>query len=205
MRFKDKNILFSGGGTALGRVSRLAFSLCFLACGIGPLASGLYSQTELGSEDDLTVKGVDGTMMDPDVEIKGFSLFGSTGAAQTVNIPQTPGNIYVSGFVQVSSGAYFIGGSTFTTGGAYFQGISSFSTVGKIYIPGANDATKVLKSNLDGSLVWAADSNDGGASLNGTANRLIKYQSDGSGVDASVIQQNPTNVGVTLMGSSMTV
>ena len=96
----------------------------------------------------------------------------------------------------------FVGGSTFTAGGVYFQGISSFSTVGKIYIPGANDVTKVLKSNLDGSLTWGAD--DTGDFTAGAQNWIPMYNS--TGLTASKLMQNLGNNGMTLVsGSSMTI
>ena len=73
------------------------------------------NDTEFGIEDDLTVLGTGGTSTsDPDVEIKGFTVFGSTEADHDLNIPKAPGNIFVNGYVQISSGVWAVGPSTFT-------------------------------------------------------------------------------------------
>lgn len=168
----------------------------------GPAARAADNGTEFGIADDLTVLGVEGlTTADPDVEIKGFTVFGATEPDHALNIPKAAGNIYANGYVQVSSGMYVVGGSTFAAGGAYFTGVSSFSNVGSIYIPGANDTTKVLKSNLDGSLVWGADAT--GGFTPGTQNWIPMY--NGGGLAASKLMQDPGNLSVTLTASSMTV
>jgi hypothetical protein len=131
----------SGLSPSRGGLFRLAFWL-FLAAFV-PIVTA-QAQTELGSEDDLTILGTDGTALDPDAEIKGFTVFGSTQAAYTGAVTG-PGNVVVNGALAVSSGAYFVGNSTFT--GA-----------GKIFI---NDGTagQLLGKNAAGSLQW----------LNGTA------------------------------------
>ena len=97
------------------------------------------AQTELGSADDLTVFGVDGTAPDPDVEIKGFTVFGSTQAAYPGAVVG-PGHVVVNGALAVSSGAYFVGNSTFTN-------------AGKIFI---NDgaAGQLLRRHTAGHLEW---------------------------------------------------
>jgi len=99
----------------------------------------LYAQTELGAEDDLTVLGTNGGAEDPDVEVKGFTVFGSTQGSYSGAVAGT-GNIVVNGYLSVSSGAYFVGNSTFT--GA-----------NKIFI---NDGTagQVLRKNGGGYLYW---------------------------------------------------
>ncbi len=71
------------------------------------------SQTELGSEGDLTVLGTGGTLLDPNAEIKGFTVFGSTQAGYSGAVAGD-GNVVVNGVLSVSSGAYFVGNSTFT-------------------------------------------------------------------------------------------
>jgi hypothetical protein len=79
--------------------------------------TAVYAQnaTEFGIEGDLTVLGkgaIDPS--DPDLEVKGFTVFGATQAAPVLQIPFTPGNVFVNGYVQVSSGMYVAGSSTFT-------------------------------------------------------------------------------------------
>ena len=103
-------------------------------------AAPALAQTELGSEDDFTVLGTDGTAPDPDVEIKGFTVFGSTQDAYTGAVVG-PGGVVVNGVLAVSSGAYFVGSSTFT--GA-----------GKIFI---NDGSpgQLLRRSAAGSLEWS--------------------------------------------------
>ncbi|MEK7722290.1 MAG: hypothetical protein AAB359_07870, partial [Elusimicrobiota bacterium] len=134
------------------------------------LTSAVYANngTEFGIEDDLTVLGNTGTQGDPDVEIKGFSVFGSTNVA-SVNITPAAGNVIFNGQVQVSSGMYVIGGSTFATG-AYFAGISSFTAgPGSIYISGGL-ADQVLKKVAGGAMVWSND--QGGVSGTGIVDYL---------------------------------
>lgn len=107
------------------------------------MATNLYSQTELGSEDDLTVLGVNGVDLDPDVEIKGFTVFGSTQSAYTGALAG-PGNVVVNGVLAVSSGAYFVGNSTFTAASQLFINDGS---------PG-----QILSKNSAGSLQWTSSS-----------------------------------------------
>jgi len=114
----------------------LVFSLC-------PAPLHAQSLTELGSEGDLTVLGTGGTALDPNAEIKGFTVFGSTQAAYPGAVVG-PGNVVVNGVLAVSSGAYFVGDST-------------FPAAGKIFI---NDGStgQLLSKKADGSLQWASSS-----------------------------------------------
>lgn len=144
----------SGSRTAFcGRRPRFAFSrpslfpalLLSLALSAGCclLPAIANAQTELGSEDDLTVLGVNGTALDPDTEIKGFTVFGSTQAAYTGAVVG-PGSVVVNGALAVSSGAYFVDSST-------------FPSAGKIFI-GDGSAGQLLSKRSDGSLQWASSS-----------------------------------------------
>jgi len=101
------------------------------------LSLPLFSQTELGSADDLTVLGTNGTALDPDTEIKGFTVFGATQAAYTGGVVG-PGNVVVNGALAVSSGAYFTAVSTFSAG-MYVMAAASFTDVANIYITGGAD------------------------------------------------------------------
>lgn len=178
--------------------------LALLALAWGPAAYAADNNTEFGIEDDLTVFGTGGTAVDPDMEIKGFAVFGATQAAPALNIPVGPGNIFANGYVQVSSGMYVAGSSTFTSA-AYFTGISSFTAgPGSIYISGGA-ANQVLKKVAGGGLAWAND--DGGSgSITGTPRRITMIDPSGTGLVSSLLLQNGTDAGVTLMnGSSMTV
>ena len=103
--------------------SSLAVVRCFLFTILSlsaihcSLINPLYAQgqTELGVKDDLSVFGTNGTFDDPNVEIKGFTVFGSTQTSYTGAV-NGPGNVVVNGTLAVSSGAYFTGVSTFSSG-----------------------------------------------------------------------------------------
>ncbi len=131
----------------------LAMAALF-ALTLAPAAYAADNNTEFGIEDDLTVLGTAGTAVDPDAEIKGFTVFGATQAAPALNIPVAPGNIFANGYVQVSSGMYVAGSSTFTSG-AYFTGISSFAAgPGNMYVSGGT-AGQVLSKVAGGGMQWS--------------------------------------------------
>jgi hypothetical protein len=166
-----------------------------------PAAYAVDNLTEFGIEDDLTVLGNQGTALDPDAEIKGFTVFGSTQSAYTGAVIGA-GNVVVNGFLSVSSGAYFVGGSTFASGGAYFTGVSSFSTPGNIHV-GGGLPNQVLKKIAGGGMTWADDS-VGAGEIAGIAGRLVMYQADGTGGIESMFHQSG-NFLTLLSGSSMTI
>lgn len=187
--------------------------VCVMAA--GRLAYAADNGTEFGIEDDITVLGTEGTMMDPDVEIKGFTMFGSTGAAQTVNIPQTPGNMYVSGYVQVSSGMYVAGSSTFTQRvelqgygvlKSTVQFLNNTGSLTNLYFDNAAaNSGKVLKAGSDGFLTWEADQNT--VMTFATPLRLQMVNVADNNLIDSLFQQNAeagTNITM-VSGSSMTI
>lgn len=156
--------------------------------------------TEFGVEDDLTVLGTGGTNVDPDMEVKGFTVFGATWSA--LNIPAAPGSIFARGYVEVSSGMYVAGGSTFTVG-AYFTGVSSFSDVTNVHF-GGGTANQVLKKAAGGGMVWANDNI--GLTGMGTARRLQMVNDVGTDLTNSVFLQNALDTNITMLAtSSMTV
>ncbi|MCW1309673.1 MAG: hypothetical protein QXP04_03175 [Candidatus Nanoarchaeia archaeon] len=104
--------------------------------------------TEFGVADDLIVLGVSGTYDDPDVEIKGFTVFGTTQSAYTANIPYGPGNVIINGVLGVSSGAYVAGTSTF----AYVSSIT-ISGAEAIFINNGSPG-QILRKKLTGELEW---------------------------------------------------
>ncbi|MCX5790721.1 MAG: hypothetical protein NTY45_00645, partial [Elusimicrobia bacterium] len=93
---------------------------------------------EFGVEDDLTVLGTEGTVQDPDLEVKGFTVFGATEAFPGV-VPG-PGNVVINGRLYVSSGTYFVGDSTFTSAANIFIGDG---------LPG-----QLLRKTFGGNLYW---------------------------------------------------
>ncbi|HAH31331.1 MAG TPA: hypothetical protein DCL44_03340 [Elusimicrobia bacterium] len=173
--------------------------------------------TEFGIEDDLTVIGHEGNWADADVELKGFSIFGSS-LGITNKISGAAGNVFVGGAVQVSSGLFVAGGSTMT-GGMYVTGVSSFtgevrmnynqniyfSSPSYMWLDGGADG-QVLKRNTNGALMWGNDLS-GASAITGNHDRIQKIDQTGSGMGDSVFIQsgNGDTAGVTMLGSSMTV
>lgn len=159
--------------------------------------------TEFGIEDDLTVLGTGGTAVDPDAEIKGFTVFGSTQSAYPGAVIGA-GNVVVNGALAVSSGAYFAAGSTFAAG-AYFNSVSSYTAgAGSIFVNGGATG-QVLKKAANGSMYWATDDSGAGA-INGTQNRIVMFGPGGTGGADSQLQQDASNTSMTLLaGSSMTI
>jgi hypothetical protein len=103
--------------------------------------------TEFGIEDDLSVFGREGTAVDPDAEIKGFTVFGSTQTAYTGAVVGA-GNVVVNGVLAVSSGAYFVGNSTFTAG-VYLPAPTS------LYVTGGGNGQVMTKNTTTGAMQWA--------------------------------------------------
>lgn len=108
-------------GAAVPVCRRRVLLPLLLAVAAGPLLAGaaFCGQTEMGFEGDVLVLGTDGTELDPNLKVKGFTVFGSTQAAYTGAVA-APGNVVVNGVLAVSSGAYFVGNSTFTGAGKIF-------------------------------------------------------------------------------------
>ncbi len=138
--------------------SRFAFIIGAIISVLCPLSPALYSQAEFGVEGDLTVLGTSGTALDPDVEIKGFTVFGSTQAAYPGAVVAR-GNVVINGALSVSSGAYFVDSST-------------FSAANKIFI---NDGStgQLLSKRSDGSLQWTSAGVIGDNLGNHTATQVL--------------------------------
>lgn len=168
--------------------------LAALALAWAPAAYAVDNGTEFGIEDDLTVLGTAGTAIDPDAEIKGFTVFGSTQASYL--IPVEAGNVVLNGEVQVSSGLYVTGSSTFTAS-VYLP------NAGQIYV---NDGTAgyVLKKNAAGYLDWAQDAT--GLSSLGSPYRLQMVNATSDGLVDSLFLQNAGGTSITMIAaSSMTI
>jgi hypothetical protein len=124
-----------------------------------PCAYAADNGTEFGIEDDLSVFGSQGTALDPDAEIKGFTVFGSTQSAYTGAVVGA-GNVVVNGYLAVSSGAYLVSNSTFAAG-SYFMGSSTFAaTVNlpaptSLYVSGGSNGQVMTKNSATGTLQWA--------------------------------------------------
>ena len=136
-------------------VNRIAaVLLAAMALSWTPAVYAADNSTEFGIEDDLSVLGTQGTAQDPDAEIKGFTVFGSTQAAYTGAVVGA-GNVVVNGYLAVSSGAYFVGGSTFAAGGAYFTGVSSFTSgPAGMFIDGGAAGQVMSYNAATGAMQW---------------------------------------------------
>lgn len=163
--------------------------LAAMALSLAQTAYAADNGTEFGIEDDLTVLGSEGTALDPDAEIKGFTVFGRTQASYL--IPVASGNVVLNGAVQVSSGMYVTGGSTFATG-AYFTGVSSFTSgPSNMYINGGADGQVMSYNGATGAMQWinpaslGAGDNLGNHIATATLNMATFNIANAGGVSAS--------------------
>ncbi|MDD2805395.1 MAG: hypothetical protein PHV33_07555 [Elusimicrobiales bacterium] len=177
----------------------IAGVMTVLALFCGSAAYAADNSTEFGIEDDLTVNGNGGTALDPDAEIKGFTVFGATQAAYTGGVVGA-GNVVVNGYLAVSSGAYFVGGSTFAAGGAYFTGVSSFSNVANVHFAGGAGG-QVLKKVSGGGMVWANDDNT--TMTFQTPYRIQMVNGTDTDLADSILLQNAGGTGVTVQKADM--
>gem|GEM_PF-4062468 len=121
------------------------------------------NSVEAAVSGDFSVYGMAGTLPDPDLKVKGFTVFGSTQAAYT-GMTLGDGSVVINGYLAVSSGAYFVQPSTFASN-LYISGSSStFINAGNIFIAGGavDDA---LAKTAGGGLAWASIGSLGGDDL----------------------------------------
>jgi hypothetical protein len=178
-------------------LNRLLIGLvAVLAMALPRAAYAADNGTEFGIEDDLTVFGTTGTWTDPDVEIKGFSLFGPLAGPQ--NITAAPGNVVIRGNLQADATSYF--GSSMTVAGyGVFQSTVQINEGNLKY--GTGMAGKVLKSQGNGYVYWG-DDNTGAAALAGTAYRIRMEDGTGTTLADSLLLQNAGGTNITLIGNS---
>lgn len=112
-----------------------------------PCAYAADNGTEFGIEDDLSVFGSQGTAVDPDAEIKGFTVFGATQSAYTGAVVGA-GNVVVNGYLAVSSGAYFVQSST-------FAGTVNLPAPTSLYVSGGSNGQVMTKNATTGTMQWA--------------------------------------------------
>ncbi len=171
----------------------------------GRLAYAADNGTEFGIEDDLTVLGKAGTAADPDVEIKGFAVFGSTQADYL--IPVDTGNVVMNGIVQISSGLYSAGSSTFAARGAFQSTVAYNGNTGALtnlfFDNAAANSGKVLKATANGFLDWETDIS--GLPALGSVRRLQMVDDAGTGLMNSAFLQNALDTNITMVNSSMTI
>ncbi|MDO8804089.1 MAG: DUF1566 domain-containing protein, partial [Elusimicrobiota bacterium] len=171
-----KNISSGKKGAAPRASSRFpffAFLLSFLFT--FTFTSTCFSETELGSEDDLTVLGTNGTVEDPDTEIKGFTIFGSTNVL--THISTATGNVVINGALEVSSDVYVVGKSTFA-GNVYIVGFSSANKYygDGSYLTGVSTGTLKIGDAYGGGKVFWVDAKGRQALISATANQSSSIQ-----------------------------
>jgi len=180
---------------AYSALSGLAARLLLIAAVSYSMPPCLRAQTELGAEDDLTVLGATGTAIDPDTEIKGFTVFGSTQTSYTGAVVG-PGSAVVNGVLAVSSGAYFVASSTFAAASKIFI---ADGAEGQLLGKGADGALQWYDStafadNL-GNHIAAAALQMGAYGVNSSSSiSAARYQVSGSTV--LVLMSNQTSIGV---------
>ncbi len=127
----------------------LAALLAVLAAFIWPAPARCDNGTEFGVSDTLKVMGTAGTVPDPNLAVKGFSVFGSTDVLTYIST--APGNVIINGALEVSSDAYITGISTFT-GNAFFGSTITVSSIRGLSAPLTGDAP-ATKAYVDASLL----------------------------------------------------
>lgn len=196
-------------------IKRMVMAVAALfALTLAPAAYAADNGTEFGIEDDLTVLGTEGTAVDPDLEVKGFTVFGATQSAPALVIPVAPGNIFANGYVQVSSGMYVAGSSTFTQRvelqgygvlKSTVQFMNNTGSLTNLYFDNAStNVGKVLKASANGFLTWEADNNT--TMTFNTPYRLQMVNSTDDGLADTAFMQNAGGTNITMVsGSSMTI
>lgn len=176
-----------------------------LALLLAPAVYATDNGTEFGIEDDLTVMGSTGTWADPDVEIKGFTVFGPLAGPQVIT--STNGNVAIRGNLQADSTAYF--GSSVTVAGygvlqSTVQFLNNTGNAVNLYFDNAAANTgKVLKATGNGFLEWAADQNT--TMTFNTPYRLQMVNSTDDGLADTQFVQDGGGNSLSLMASSMTI
>ena len=168
--------------------------------------------TEFGIADDLSVYGTTGSWADPDVEIKGFTVFGDN-ATGTNHIAAAPGNVGIRGNLQVDATSYF--GSSVTIAGSAAIGSSLnvggygvfLSTVqianGNLQYGTSATPGQVLKADANGFVTWGTDLS--GAS-GGSPYYIPMWDNTGNAfVKSPLVGNSNTPTNLTMNGSSMTI
>ena len=123
--------------------------MSFLILSAFLLAGGVSFAVTFEAVDDLSALGTNGTVSNPDFEIKGFSIFGSTDVLTFIST--APGNTVFNGAVQISSDVYVAGASTFT-------GTITASSIRGLSAPLSGDAP-ATKDYVDAALDTCAFGN----------------------------------------------
>ena len=182
-------------------MNRVMRSLLALVCltAAGRLAHAADNGTEFGIEDDLTVLGSTGTWGDPDVELRGFTVFGPLAGPQVIT--STNGNVAIRGNLQVDSTSYFGSSVTIAGSGVFLSTVNVSQGMLKY---GAGAAGQVMKSGGDGYVYWGTDNS---GAVGGTAFRVPMWDNTSNAFVSSPLQGNsntPTNLTL-ISGSSLTI
>lgn len=80
--------------------------ICVLsALAIGPRALAQDANVEAGFEDDVTVRGRGGSKLDPDLEVQGYTGFGTNFSAASY-VTSGVGQVYIQGNLEVGANLY---------------------------------------------------------------------------------------------------
>jgi hypothetical protein len=167
MESGEDGLMTAGGRRVRARRTGLAAGLgaVLLACGPARLPA---APVEMGVQDDLTVHGTDGDKTDPDVELRGYSVFG-TNASRAAAVVAGAGNAFVEYSVEVGSNLFVRGraavGSTnpaaaFVVGTNVFRVSADGDLIRVRNVPyswpaAQGSARSWLRNDGAGNLAWA--------------------------------------------------
>ncbi|MFC1452188.1 hypothetical protein ACFLSJ_02440 [Verrucomicrobiota bacterium] len=150
-----------------------------LACSLAPAQD---AGVEFGVEDDLTVQGTGGTKDDADVEVKGYSVFGSSGADATT-VTQGVGNVFIEEHLEVGSNVFVQGSVTadeFHGDGSHLTGIATEISAGSI-----SNIHVAADADIDGSKVKQATT---------SARGTVELATDGESAAGVAVQGNDSRM-----------
>ena len=180
------------------KLTKVVIALVCVAAA-GRLAYAADNATEFGVEDDLTVLGSAGTWADPDVELKGFTLFGPAAGPQVIT--STSGNVAIRGNLQVDATSYFGSSVTIAGSGVFLSTVNVSAGMLKY---GSGASGQVMKSGGDGYVYWGTDNS---GAVGGGAYRVPMWDNTGNAFISSPFLGNsntPTNLTM-ISGSSLTI
>ena len=123
----------------MDKIAKIALAV-FFVCALMNSAYAQDNGTEFFVEDDFLVRGYEGSIADPDVEIVGYTVFGTTTSA--IMYAEGAGDVAIGGDLQVDGTSYFVGHSSFTFGPA------------SIFVQGGANEQLLTYNGATGAMVW---------------------------------------------------